>query len=89
MKTTIEIQSLKCSGCEATILKNLTNLNNISEVSINLENTTITFDYKETADLETVRNKLHNIGYPMVGEENKFSTKAKSYVSCAVGKMDK
>ena len=89
MKTTIEIQNLKCSGCEATIINKLSRLNNIEDVLVNHENGSVNFKYNTPEDLEIVRKTLSKIGYPQVGEQNKFPTKAKSYVSCAIGRMNK
>ncbi len=38
MKTTVQIQNLKCNGCASTINKKLSGLKNINEVSIDVEN---------------------------------------------------
>jgi copper chaperone len=89
MKTTIKIQNLKCSGCENTIKHNLEEIKSVNNIQINQEEGAVTFDYENDLILEKVKSRLKNIGYPEVGEENKLSTKAKSYVSCAIGKMSK
>ena len=34
-----------------------------------------------------VKEKLKTLGYPEDGEVNSLGSKAKSYVSCAIGKM--
>jgi copper chaperone len=34
-----------------------------------------------------VKEKLKTLGYPEDGEANGLGSKAKSYVSCAIGKM--
>lgn len=88
MKTTVQIQNLKCNGCASTIKNKLSGLDNINEVSIDVENGSVSFEYDSEATLETVKKELHKIGYPLVGEDNKFPTKAKSYVSCAIGRMN-
>ena len=89
MKTTIEIQNLKCGGCEATIINKLSGLNNVEEVLVNHENGSVNFKYNTPEDLEIVKIALSKLGYPQAGEQNKFPTKAKSYVSCAIGRMNK
>ena len=89
MKTTLEIQNLKCGGCEATIYTKLVGLQNIEELFIDANNSTITFNYTLEEDLKRVKDTLFNIGYPILGEENRLVTKARSYVSCAMGKMKK
>lgn len=89
MKTTVEIQNLKCSGCESTIAKKLISLKNIKNVSVNLSNCNVSFSYETDDGLETVKNELSKLGYPLKGEENKLPKKAKSYISCAIGKLNK
>jgi len=37
--------------------------------------------------LETVKAKLSMMGYPEIGDANTLLHKAKSFVSCATGKM--
>ena len=89
MKTTLQIQNLKCNGCATTIKNSLQKFQNIEGIEINLEESSVSFDYSAENDLEVVKKELHHLGYPLVGEENKLQTKAKSYVSCAVGRMNK
>jgi len=36
---------------------------------------------------KTLKEKLSKMGYPEVGDSNTIVHKAKSYVSCATGKM--
>ena len=88
MKTTVQIQNLKCNGCASTINNKLSGLKDINEVSVDVENDSISFEYKTKENLETVKKELHNLGYPLVGEDNKLQTKAKSYVSCAIGRIN-
>jgi len=89
MEKTIEIQNLKCGGCEATIQKKLSAEKGIQRVSVDVESSTVSLDYDTQATLEKVENTLTKLGYPIVGEQNSFARKAKSYVSCAVGRMVK
>ena len=88
MKTTVQIQNLKCNGCASTIKNKLSELDNINEVSVDVENDVVTFEYDKEDTLETVKKQLHKLGYPLSGEDNTLPTKAKSYVSCAVGRMN-
>ena len=88
MKTTIQIQNLKCNGCATTIKNKLSELDNINDVTVDVENDAVTFSYDNEDTLETARKQLHKLGYPLVGEDNKLPTKAKSYVSCAIGRMN-
>jgi len=89
MKTTLQIQNLKCGGCGHTVSTKLSTLNNITDVTVDVENDTVSFDYHSKNDLENAKQKLLSLGYPAVGEANPLSAKAKSFVSCAVGRMAK
>jgi hypothetical protein len=62
---------------------------NISEVDINQDNETVSFDFHTNHDFEVAKHLLSSIGYPIVGAENKLITKAKSYISCAKGRIKK
>ena len=88
MKTTVEIQNLKCNGCASTINNKLSTIENINTISVDVENSSVSFEYDTEDTLEIVKKELHKLGYPLVGEDNKLQTKAKSYVSCAIGKMN-
>jgi len=89
MRTSVHIQNLKCCGCENTIINRLSEMKNISDVEVNYEERTVTFDYHTNHDFETAKHLLSRIGYPIVGTENKLKTKAQSYLSCAVGRIKK
>lgn len=89
MTTTIKIQNLKCGGCANTIITQLNKLNGISNVLVNNETNAVSFDYASKTEVETVKNKLSDLGYPIEGEANSLPKKAKSFVSCAVGRMTK
>ena len=88
MKTTVQIQNLKCNGCASTINNKLSGLENLNDVSIDVESSSVSFEYDSEDTLEAVKKELYKLGYPLVGEDNKLQTKAKSYVSCAIGKMN-
>lgn len=87
MKTTLYIQNLKCGGCANTITKNIASLDAITDVSVNVEESCVSFDYPTEEKLIEVKEKLKALGYPEDGEANSLGSKAKSYVSCAIGKI--
>ena len=89
MEAKIEIQNLKCGGCANTIKTKLEEISGVQNISIEVENSSLSFEYGEQVHYETAIDKLNSIGYPMVGETNNLSKKAKSYVSCAIGKIQK
>ncbi|WP_303315894.1 heavy-metal-associated domain-containing protein [Flavivirga abyssicola] len=88
MNITLEIQNLKCGGCSNTITNKLSDLENISDVITNNEEHTVSFSYENEKALLKAKQVLHKIGYPIVGEKNALTTKAKSFVSCAIGRMN-
>ncbi|WP_333810134.1 heavy-metal-associated domain-containing protein [Flavobacterium sp.] len=87
MQTTIYIQNLKCGGCANTITKGLNDIETVKNVHVNVEDSSVTFDYEMDEKLIEVKTKLKSLGYPEYGEANSLGSKAKSYVSCAIGKM--
>ena len=89
MKTTLEIQNLKCGGCAHTIINKLNELERIADIEVNNDNNSVTFNYTTEQDLERVNNLLSKLGYPIVGDSNTLTKKAKSFVSCAVGRINK
>lgn len=89
MNTSINIQNLKCGGCANTIINKLSELNNISKVIVTTENNSVSFNYSNENDLDLVKETLAHIGYPVIGDKNSVFSKAKSFVSCATGRINK
>jgi copper chaperone CopZ len=87
MKTSILVQNLKCGGCANTITNKLATIENISDLEIDIEESKISFSYLHDDDISLVKEKLMKIGYPLNKEENTIVSKAKSYISCATGKI--
>jgi copper chaperone CopZ len=85
--TTIAILNLKCGGCANSIKKGLQQLDGITAISVDLDASTVQVDYENDPDLEAVRTKLAAMGYPEEGDANTLLHKAKSFVSCASGRM--
>lgn len=83
----IFVENIKCGGCMNTITKAVLSIEGTSNVTIDLESEKISVDAPDEARSKIVE-KLHSLGYPEVGHNNLIE-KAKSYVSCAVGKMSK
>ena len=87
MTTTIKIQNLKCGGCANTIIKKVSDIENVTNVKVNVAESTVTFDSLGQNEITLVRQKMAVLGYPADGESNSVVSKAKSYFSCASGKM--
>jgi copper chaperone len=87
MTTKIQIENLKCGGCAATIKKGLLTLDTKSQIEIDIEKSIVAIT-SEKDNVEEIKLKLSKLGYPEVGDKNTVLHKAKSFVSCAVGRMD-
>lgn len=87
MKQNIHIENLKCGGCASTIVKGLTAINGVEDVNVDVENSIVSFS-SEDENLVEVKEKLTKLGYPEVGDKNTVLHKAKSFVSCAVGRVN-
>jgi len=87
MRTSVIVQNLKCRGCAKTISSKLSDIKNISEIDVDIENSKISFTYEADTDALDVKAKLKSIGYPSIEDKNSLLDKTKSFVSCATGKM--
>lgn len=85
--TTIEIQNLKCGGCANTVTKGVLSIKGVSEVAVDVETSKVTFNAIDTETVNSVKTKLSSLGYPAIDATNTTLHKAKSFVSCATGKM--
>lgn len=84
---TIEILNLKCGGCVNTVKKGLLTIDGINEVEVDLVNSKVMVPTEDEQVLIQVKAKLSKMGYPEIGDANTILHKAKSFVSCASGKM--
>ncbi|MBN8692619.1 MAG: heavy-metal-associated domain-containing protein [Bacteroidetes bacterium] len=64
METKIQSSNIKCGGCVSTITKALTQIQGIKAVNVDIPTNEITIEYDASIDLNTVKNKLKEIGYP-------------------------
>jgi copper chaperone CopZ len=89
MKTTIEIENLKCHGCANTIKKNLSKINGVISVEVVFEPESVVIEYDDQIANENMFiEKLSDLGYPKKGY-NSAGKQLKSFVSCAIGRMTK
>ncbi|MCK4834255.1 MAG: heavy-metal-associated domain-containing protein [Gammaproteobacteria bacterium] len=85
----LSVENIKCGGCANTIRTRLNKLDNVDDCQVDIESgvITITGDAAEKAQITSLLLKL---GYPETGTAEGLkaaAAKAKSFVSCAVGKM--
>ena len=89
MLHTLSIENLKCGGCAATISKNLSQLPGVKAVTVDVANGAVSLDADDAA-LEQAKSRLDQLGYPLVGTAaglHSAVAAAKSYVSCAIGRV--
>lgn len=87
MLYTLEILNLKCGGCASSVKKGLNSIEGVETVEVDVENGKVSFDATSDETVNIVKEKLANMGYPEVGDANTLIHKAKSFVSCATGRM--
>ncbi len=83
----ITIENLKCHGCAATIRKEVGKIGGVGGVTVDHDHSVVTVDYEgDEAVIRACKEKLRKLGYPEAGGNSTLS-KAKSYVSCAIGRI--
>ena len=91
MKQTFEVHNVKCGGCANTLTKSLKDDFSSVEVDLSVNPRKITLDIEDNK-IEELKLKLRSLGYPLTNDElsgfEKATTTAKSFVSCAIGKID-
>ena len=90
MTDNIQVDNLKCGGCEQTIQKTLHKMHGVQKVVINNEAKNVSITHDETVTHTMLANALKAIGYPEAGTTeglDKTLTNVKSYISCAIGRL--
>ncbi|WFE68045.1 heavy-metal-associated domain-containing protein [Thiomicrospira sp. R3] len=91
MVHTLKLENIKCGGCVKTIISKLSQFDDVTNAVVDYEQGTLTFDSTQTR-LAEIKSLLLSLGYPEEGSVeglNAVGAKAKSFVSCAIGKMSK
>jgi copper chaperone CopZ len=93
MREKFEVANVKCGGCANTVTTELEK-KGFKDVSVDLEvdPRQVSVTFTEDANEELFRTTIRKLGYPCTDEQmGSFTSgtlKAKSFVSCAVGKMN-
>ncbi|SFR48733.1 heavy-metal-associated domain-containing protein [Thiomicrospira sp. ALE5] len=88
----IEVENIKCGGCANQIKKNMHNISGVSDIKVELEVGRVEFNADSELVYEQVLSALAKMGYPKTGSVKGLdaaTAKAKSFVSCAIGKVTK
>ncbi|BAF61908.1 heavy-metal-associated domain-containing protein [Candidatus Vesicomyidisocius calyptogenae] len=86
----IIVDNIKCVGCINIITKKLIATFNTKKVNINIEQGIVKIDVDSTKKSE-VAQVLLNLGYPEINSIHGFNStkaKAKSFVSCTIGRIN-
>ncbi|MEA1989369.1 MAG: heavy metal-associated domain-containing protein [Pseudomonadota bacterium] len=90
----VAVENIKCGGCANGIKQKLTPLEGVQNTEVDIVAGLVTCELDDQLNSEEmlglVKTKLASMGYPEVGSVEGLKAagaKAKSYVSCAVGKM--
>jgi len=91
MKQTFEVENVKCGGCANTLITSLKEEFGDVKVDLDVNPRKITLELDDNKQ-EALKLKLRSLGYPLCTDElsglQKATTTAKSFVSCAIGKMN-
>jgi len=82
----IEVDNLKCGGCENTIKKQLKKITQVVDVKAHFESSAVEVTFNQTTDESELYSTLKRLGYPAKGTSNRLQN-LKSYVSCAIGRL--
>lgn len=85
---TIFVDNIKCGGCANSIEKKLKASTGVQKVEVDIAAGAIHMKIEDGVDVEKIINKLARMGYPRAGTSTSFQ-KAKSFVSCAIGRVSK
>jgi copper chaperone CopZ len=93
MKKTYEVANIRCEGCASTIRKALSeHFGNSVEVDLTVMPRKVTVELNDPAEEEIFISTLRKLGYPLIDDEvsniESAVMKGKSFVSCAIGKLN-
>jgi len=86
----IKVENIKCGGCAGTINKRLNELDSVDDCQVDIENGVVRISAADSTRDE-IAQLLLTLGYPETGTAEGLKAakaKAKSFVSCAVGRMN-
>lgn len=90
MKYEITVENIRCGGCAGTITKKINTINGIDNTEVDINAGMVKVTGVEGL-LETLISTLLKLGYPETGTSKGIAAaraKAKSFVSCAIGKIN-
>lgn len=90
IKHSVEVENIRCGGCANTITRELSK--HFSNVDVDIVSKTVTVEGKDEEAKNLLIEALNKLGYPLKGQDRGMAKdavlKAKSFVSCAIGKIN-
>lgn len=86
----ISVENIKCGGCASTITTRIGELDGVDACTVDVESGIVSIEGDESKR-DIVAENLLKLGYPESGTAEGIKAakaKAKSFVSCAVGRMN-
>ena len=86
----ISVENIKCGGCANTIKTRISEMEQVDGCDVDVENGIVSIEGDEQ-HRAVVAERLLELGYPESGTAEGLKAakaKAKSFVSCAVGRMN-
>lgn len=88
----VAVENIKCGGCAKSIQNHLNSLDGVAATQVDVEQGIVGCQLNSESLAEEVKQQLLKLGYPESGSVaglGAMGIKAKSFVSCAIGKMQK
>jgi copper chaperone CopZ len=86
MAHTYSVQNIRCGGCANTITRKLGDAG-IRVLAIDPATQTVVIDSEDPSVITLGETVLKGLGYPLAGAESGVADMAKSFVSCAIGRL--
>jgi len=89
MDILIAVDNIKCGGCVNSIRQQLTKINGVLTIEVDVQGETVSITSDHDVRMEAIE-ALNSLGYPEKGHAeglDALRSKAKSLVSCALGKL--
>jgi copper ion binding protein len=66
MTTTVKVNGMSCGHCSMAVTKALGEIEGLSNVNVNLEQGTASFDSAKPVDMKKITEKIEKAGYEVV-----------------------